>query len=74
MIIQTLAKLNYQPAVNHIAKFTDSEDSAIACAAIAAVCKLSGERTQIDRVVQFLQSENIHARRGVIQDLMDLQS
>ncbi|WP_088239804.1 HEAT repeat domain-containing protein [Calothrix rhizosoleniae] len=73
VMIQTLAKLNYKPAVNQIAKFTDSEDPAIACAAIAAVCKLSRERTQINRVVQFLQSQNIHARRGAIQDLMDLQ-
>ncbi|NEP01336.1 MAG: HEAT repeat domain-containing protein [Symploca sp. SIO2E9] len=73
VMIQTLAKLNYKPALSRIAKFTESDDSAIACAAIAAVCKLSGDRTQLDRVVTFLKEQNIHARRGVIQDLMDLK-
>ena len=73
VIIQTLSKLNYKKALPRIAKFTDSKDTAIACAAIAAVCKLSGERTQINQMLNFLHAKNIHARRGVIQDLMDLK-
>ncbi len=73
VVIQTLSKLNYQKALPRITKFTDSKDTAIACAAIAAVCKLSGERTQINRMLNFLYAKNIHARRGVIQDLMDLK-
>jgi len=73
VIIQTLTKHNYKPALTRIAKFTNSEDSAIASAAIAAVCKLSGDFTQINRVVELLQDRNIHARRGAIQDLMELK-
>ncbi|MEL4895392.1 HEAT repeat domain-containing protein [Crocosphaera sp. Alani8] len=73
VIIQTLAKLNYQPALDRIAPFTESEDSAIACAAITAKSKLSGDNTQVHRIIHFLNDKNIHARRGAIQDLMDLE-
>ena len=73
VIIQTLTKLNYQPALERIARFTESGDSAIACAAIAATCKLSGDNNQVHRITKFLNYKNIHARRGAIQDLMDLE-
>ncbi|NEO89778.1 MAG: HEAT repeat domain-containing protein [Moorea sp. SIO3G5] len=73
VIIQTLTKLNYKPALARIARFTESEDSAIACAAIAATCKLSGDDNQVHRIIKFLNDKNIHARRGAIQDLMDLE-
>ena len=73
VIIQTLARLGYQPALGRIEAFVDSEDSAIACAAMAAVSKLSDSSAYLDRIVQFVQAKNIHARRGVIQDLMELK-
>lgn len=73
VIIQTLAKGNYQPAQVRIEKFIQSDDSAIACAAIAALAKLSGDLSQMDKIVTLLNDRNIHARRGAIQDLMDLK-
>ena len=73
VIIQTLAKLNYQLALDRIVPFTESEDSAIACAAITAKSKLSGDNTQVHHIIHFLNDKNIHARRGAIQDLMDLE-
>ena len=73
VVIQTLAKHNYKRALNRISPFTNSEESAIACAAIAAECKLSGDSGKINRIIDFLSDHDIHARRGAIQDLMDLK-
>jgi len=72
-IIQTLAKLNYQPAVARIKKFVESDDKPIASAAISAICRLTGDYSQIQQVVAFLQHENVNARRACIQDLIDAQ-
>ncbi|MCU0517788.1 MAG: HEAT repeat domain-containing protein [Oscillatoria sp. Prado101] len=71
LIIQVLAKLNAQPAVGRIARFTSHEDPAIAGAAIAALCQLTGNPTGIEQVVEFLHHPNVNARRSAIQDLMD---
>jgi bilin biosynthesis protein len=72
-IIQTLAKLGYQPALERIRPFTTSEDEPIASAAIAAVCRLSNDYSAMDRVVAFLQHPSVNARRACIQDLIDAQ-
>ncbi|MDJ1184275.1 HEAT repeat domain-containing protein [Roseofilum casamattae] len=71
VIIQVLAKLGYRNAIDAIQRFTDSEDQSISSAAIAAISQLSGDLSQMDRVVAFLQSDDINARRACIQDLMD---
>ena len=71
VIIHTLAKFNYQPALARIQKFIDADDKPIASAAAAAVCRLSGDFTLITKVVDLLQDENVYARRLCIQDLMD---
>jgi len=70
-IIQTLAKLDYQPAVSSIEKLTNWPDKPIASAAIAAICRLTGDYRQMGQVVAFLQDDNVNARRGSIQDLID---
>ena len=70
-IIQTLAKLNYPPAVGEIKKFVDADDEPIASAAIASICRLTGDYSQIGQVVEFLQHSNVNARRAAIQDLID---
>ena len=70
-IIHTLAKLNYQPALERIRQFIDADDPAIACAALSAVCRLSQDYSLMEQVVAFLQHENVNARRGCIQDLID---
>jgi bilin biosynthesis protein len=71
VIIHTLTKLNYQPAISQIGKFVNDVDPPIASAAIAGVCRLSGDYTQMDRVVAMLQNPNVLGRRLSIQDLMD---
>lgn len=71
VIIHTLAKLNYQPALERIQKFTQSEDGPIASAAIATICRFTGDYSQMDQVVALLQHPSVNARRGCIQDLID---
>ncbi len=71
VIIHTLVKLDYQPAVDRIKAFTESTDEATASAAISAVCRFTGDYTQMERVIAFLFHPNINARRACIQDLID---
>lgn len=71
VIIHTLAKLDYKNALDRIQNFTTSDDEATASAAIAAVCRLSGDYTQMNGVVAFLQHSSRNARRAAIQDLID---
>ncbi len=71
VMIHTLTKLNYQPAVPYIKKFIKDEDPPIASAAIAGVCRLTVDYTQMSQVVAILQSPNVLGRRLSIQDLMD---
>ena len=70
-IIHILTKLNYQKALSRLRPFTEHEDPPIASAAIAAICRLSGDDTEMVKVVEFLQHSSVNARRGCIQDLID---
>lgn len=70
-IIHILAKLNYQPALPRLHSFVDHEDPPIASAAISAICRLTGDYTGMEKVVEFLQHPSVNARRGCIQDLID---
>lgn len=71
VIIQTLGKLGYKPAVERIRKFIDDEDKTIAAAAIANICRLTGDYTDMEKVMEFLFHPNVYARRLSIQDLID---
>lgn len=71
VIIHTLTKLDYKPALARIQPFVDSSDPPIASAAVAAVCRLTGDYTQMPRVIAFLQHPSVFARRLCIQDLID---
>lgn len=73
VIIHTLTKLNYQPALERIRQFTDNPDLPTASAAITAICRLTGNYSQMDKVVGMLQHSNVLARRLSIQDLIDAQ-
>ena len=73
VILHTLAKFNYLPAIDRIKPFTSNEDRPTASAAIATLARLTGDYTQMDRVVEFLQDDNINARRACIQDLIDTE-
>ena len=71
VIIHTLTNLNYEPALARIRRFVNDSDAPIASAAIAGVCRLSKDYSQMDRVVAMLQHQNVLGRRLSIQDLMD---
>ena len=72
-IIHTLANFNYKPAVDRIQPFTNHEDESVVSAAIASLTRLTGDKSEMDRVVDFLQHDNINARRACIQDLIDAE-
>jgi bilin biosynthesis protein len=71
VIIHTLTKLHYEPALERIRKFVDDADSPTASAAIASVCRLTRGYSQMDKVVAMLQHKNVLGRRLSIQDLID---
>ncbi|MBD2200132.1 MULTISPECIES: HEAT repeat domain-containing protein [Calothrix] len=71
VIIHTLTKFNYEPALERIRKFVNDSDPPTASAAIAAICRLTGDYSQMGKVVAMLQHRNVLGRRLSIQDLMD---
>jgi bilin biosynthesis protein len=71
VIIHTLTKLDYQPAVARIRRFVDDIDPQTASAAIAAICRLTRDFSQMGKVVAMLQHKNVLGRRLSIQDLID---
>lgn len=71
VIIHTLTKFNYQPALERIRRFVDDADPPTASAAMAAVCRLTQDYAQMDKVVAILRHPNVLGRRLCIQDLMD---
>ena len=73
VIIQTLAKLDYQPASEAIKPFINVDDLCVVSAAKSAIARLTGDNSQRDQIVQFLQSDHINVRRASIQDLMDVE-
>ena len=73
VIIQTLAKLGYQPAVEAIRPFVNYPEPPVVSAAIAAICQLTGDTSQMTQVAAFLRHPRVMARRLAIQDLMDAQ-
>jgi bilin biosynthesis protein len=70
-IIQTLGKFNYQPAIDRIKVFAEAEDKSIASSAIATIAKMTQDNSQMERVVEFLQHEDVNARRACVQELID---
>ncbi|OLP18571.1 phycocyanin operon protein Y [Leptolyngbya sp. 'hensonii'] len=73
VIIHTLAKLNYQPALERIRRFVQDSDPPTASAAITTVCRFTRDDAQMGQVVAMLQHKNVLARRLSIQDLIDAQ-
>ncbi|MBD2510832.1 HEAT repeat domain-containing protein [Nostoc muscorum FACHB-395] len=71
VIIHTLANADYQPSLERVNKFTQADDEPTRSAAIATVCRFSGDYSQITEVMALLQSSSVNARRGCIQDLID---
>ena len=73
VIIHTLVKLDYGAAVDRVRPFMDAEDEPTASAAIATVCRFTRDFSAIDRVVAFLQSDSVNARRACLEDLINSQ-
>jgi bilin biosynthesis protein len=73
VIIHTLANFDYKPAIERIKPFTDHDDEPIASAAISSLARLTRDYSQMERVVAFLQHDNVNARRACIQDLIDAE-
>jgi bilin biosynthesis protein len=73
VVIHTLTKLGYQPALESIRRFVDDTDLPTASAAITGVCRLTQDYSQMEKVVAMLQHSNVLARRLSIQDLIDAQ-
>ncbi|MDF5738128.1 MULTISPECIES: HEAT repeat domain-containing protein [unclassified Nostoc] len=71
VIIHTLANADYQLSLERVRKFTQAEDEPTRSAAIATVCRFTGDYSQIIEVMALLQSSSVNARRGSIQDLID---
>lgn len=71
VIIHTLAKLGYQPALESIRPFMDYPEPPVVSAAISALCRLIGDNSQMKQVTAFLKHPNVMARRLAIQDLID---
>jgi len=71
VIIHTLTKLNYEPALDRIRRFTNSADLPTASAAITSVCRFTQDYSQMEQVLGMLQHTNVLARRLSIQDLID---
>ncbi|MEH2276082.1 MAG: HEAT repeat domain-containing protein [Nostoc sp.] len=71
VIIHTLANANYHASLERVRKFTQAEDEPTRSAAIATVCRFTGDYSQITEVMALLQSSSVNARRGCIQDLID---
>jgi len=71
VIIHTLSRLNYEPALDRIRPFVDNSDPPTASAAIASVCRFTKDYSQMEKVVAMLQHSNVLARRLSIQDLID---
>ncbi|MHC5934052.1 HEAT repeat domain-containing protein [Nostoc sp.] len=71
VIIHTLANADYQPSLERVRKFTQAEDEPTRSAAIATVCRFTGDYSQITEVMALLQSSSVNARRSSIQDLID---
>jgi len=73
VIIHTLAKLGYEPALERIRQFTTATDLPIASAAITTICRFTKDYSQMEKVLALLQHSNVLARRLSIQDLIDAQ-
>jgi bilin biosynthesis protein len=71
VIIHTLAKSNYQPALEKIRQFVDDSDVPTASAAITSVCRLTQDYSDMGKVVAILQNQAVLGRRLAIQDLID---
>ena len=73
VIIHTLANFDYKPAIERIEPFAEHDDQTVQSAAISSLARLTEDNSQMNQVAEFLQHDNINARRACIQDLIDAE-
>ncbi len=71
VIIHTLMQLNYEPALDRIRPFVEDTDPPTASAAITAICRFTGDSSQMDKVIAMLHHPSVLGRRLSIQDLIN---
>lgn len=69
VVIQTLMRAAYTPAIPRIRTFVQSPDAATASAAMTAVALLGKEPEAMAPVVELLTSTDLNVRRAVIEDI-----
>lgn len=69
VIVHTLLRAKYTPALPTLQKFVDSDDVRLACASRAAVAVLTGDDATMGDVVSILRDQNLNNRRCAIEDI-----
>lgn len=69
VVIQTLLRAGYKPAIEKLKKLAESEDLGVTTAALSAVAALSGDSSVMGPVSEVLKSEDLNARRYAIEDI-----
>lgn len=69
VVIQTLLRAGYKPALERIRPFIDSPFPAVASAALSAVATFDNDVEAMKPVVQILKSDVLNERRAAIEDL-----
>lgn len=69
VVIQTLMRASYTPALNRIRSLVDSANPAAASAAMTAVAVLSSDLDVMAPVVEILKSPDLNLRRAAIEDI-----
>lgn len=69
VVVQTLLRAKYKPAVDKLRKLSKSEDLGVVTAAMAAVAVLSGDVSVMEPVLDVLRSDDLNARRYAIEDI-----
>ena len=71
VILHSLVKLDYGASVDRVRPFMEHDDEPTASAAIAAVCRFAQDFSHIERIISFLQSDSVNARRACLEDLIN---
>lgn len=69
VVIQTLLRAGYKPAVEKLRTLAKSNDLGVSTAAMSAVAVLSGDISVMEPVIKVLKSEDLNARRYAIEDI-----
>lgn len=69
VVVQTLLRSKYMPALPRLRNLTESDDVGVASAAMAAVATLSGETEVMQPVISILRSNVLNERRSAMEDI-----